>query len=129
MKCDIQNSHIPSNPTIRPPTQIFISIDTWCGLAAGLWLQHLMPGVPAHYHMSPPGGYTVRCHLRILLMEDTEGMEAGSHTRWASSCSRISHANRPGLSVLMRMILFTTEGVATCCKHDFLKSSNSHNFL
>ena len=48
-------------------------------------------------------------------MEDTEGMEAGSHTLCASSCSLISQANRPGLSVLMRIILFTTEGVATCC--------------
>ena len=48
-------------------------------------------------------------------MEDTEGMEEGSHTLWASSCSLISQANMPGLSVLILMILFTTDGVATCC--------------
>ena len=73
--------------------------------------------------------------LRILLMEETEGMEAGSHTLWESSCSLISQANipatsfiawslvtgqvvslsSPGLSVFSRMILFTTDGVATCC--------------
>ena len=71
--------------------------------------------------------------LRILLMEETEGMEAGSHTLWESSCSLISQANipgrqgkvylvhicsysfAPGLSVFSRMILFTTDGVATCC--------------
>ena len=45
------------------------------------------------------------CHmpkncLRILLMEETEGMEAGSHTLWERSCSRISQANIPVLQVL-----------------------------
>ena len=52
--------------------------------------------------------------LRILLMEETEGMEAGSQTRWASSCSRISQANTAGFSVFSRMMRFTTLGVATC---------------
>ena len=33
--------------------------------------------------------------LRILLMEETEGMEAGSHTLWESNCSLISQANIP----------------------------------
>ena len=34
-------------------------------------------------------------YLRILLMEETEGMEAGSQTLWESNCSLISQANIP----------------------------------
>ena len=37
-----------------------------------------------------------RGRLSDLLMEDTEGMEAGSQTLWESSWSRISQANIPG---------------------------------
>ena len=48
--------------------------------------------------------------LRILLMEETEGMEAGSHTLWESSCSLISQANIPATSFiawsLVRKFLF-----------------------
>ena len=52
--------------------------------------------------------------LKILLIEETDGIEAGSQTLCANNCSRISQANIPGLSVFIRIILFTTEGVATC---------------
>ena len=52
--------------------------------------------------------------LKILLIDDTDGIEFGSHTLWASNWSRISQANKPGLSVFKRRIRFTTDGVATC---------------
>lgn len=51
---------------------------------------------------------------KIRLMDETDGMELGSQTLWARSWSRISHAKRPGLSVLRRKIRLTTDGVATC---------------
>jgi hypothetical protein len=54
--------------------------------------------------------------LKILLIEDTDGIEFGSQTLWAKSWSLISQANKPGLSVFSRSILLTTDGVATCYK-------------
>lgn len=55
---------------------------------------------------------------RILLMEDTEGMLLGSHTRCAVSWSRISQAKSAGFSVFRRRMRFTTDGVATCCNSE-----------
>ena len=49
------------------------------------------------------------------MIELTEGTLFGSDTLWARSWSRISHANMEGFSVLILRILFTTDGVATCC--------------
>ena len=51
----------------------------------------------------------------FLLIELTDGTLLGSDTLWARSWSRISHANMDGFSVLILRILFTTDGVATCC--------------
>ena len=44
-------------------------------------------------------------------MEETEGMEAGSHTLWESNCSLISQANIPGKHGDAMQILFSTWAV------------------
>ena len=103
---------------------------TW--LARTIWFIDNVTSIPETQNLIILEKMKRNC-LRILLMEETEGMEAGSHTLWESNCSLISQANipgrqgevylvhicsccfAPGLSVFSRMILFTTDGVATCC--------------
>ena len=61
-------------------------------------------------------GSLISLYLSILLMDDTDGMVAGSQTLWLIRMSLISQAKSAGCSPFSRIIRFTTEGVATCCR-------------
>ncbi len=73
------------------------------------------PGPPPEGAPSDDGSTGCPALRRILLMEETDGMELGSQARCATSCSRISQAKRAGFSAFTRRIRLTTDGVATCC--------------